>query len=818
MRKEKKLLNNLIKKILAGTLAAAMAFSAVPASITYADENAVFSESNADDTAADASAAEDAAGNAGESAGEDTPDVWLSYAAVGSASVAAPGTEDIVVSLGTAEEVTVTDAVLTYTNEETGEVLTSTPVQEEDGAWKFSIDFADDAEAHVYDLTSVSYETDSENATITFAEAGIEPKFAVNTYVETNPDEVLESSEGSTEGTSDDGLVSVTALDEDGNEIAVDNIEDAIDEAQANTDVSAAAADTTDTSVFDENIKEEGEGTVGGANRNVVVVLDPGHGGADSGATGYGLQEKNLTMAIANACKAELQKYEGITVYMTRQTADEPLQGEIYEDLENRTAIAESYHADLFFCIHINAGGGTGAEVYYPTQNYKAGIGIQGSDVAVLTQNQLVALGLADRGVFSGDHDDAVYPDGSAADGLAVIRGCKRRGIPAVLVEHGFIDNGSDVARFLGSSAGTTKLGVADATAIAQYFGLTQNAATSGGLDYSAVFDADYYANRYPDLYNLYGHDEQRLFQHFLNNGMKEGRQASAEFDPAYYKQTYTDLAEQFGNNNVTYYVHYIRCGKAEGRKGAGEVKLACYRGVDYSSVYNFDYYTSHNSDVAKAFSMDPVRTIAHFVYNGMKEGRQANSEFDPEYYQATYSDLRKAFGNNMKLYYQHYMQYGKKEGRKGNGSGTDTDYEDDTTVTLYRLYFPGTREHFYTKDLNERRVLLTKGWQDEGVAWLSPEHSSQPVYRLFNQYSSDHHYTADYNEYITLIRQGWTGEGICWYGATGDAAAVPVYREFYPYITTGAHNYTTDAYEHSVLTTQRGWRNEGIAWYGLAG
>ena len=50
--------------------------------------------------------------------------------------------------------------------------------------------------------------------------------------------------------------------------------------------------------------------------------MDPGHGGTDSGALGNGLQEKDLTLKIAKYCKEELEKYSGVTVYMTQVEDD----------------------------------------------------------------------------------------------------------------------------------------------------------------------------------------------------------------------------------------------------------------------------------------------------------------------------------------------------------------------------------------------------------------------------------------------------------------------------------------------------------------
>lgn len=52
----------------------------------------------------------------------------------------------------------------------------------------------------------------------------------------------------------------------------------------------------------------------------VVVVLDPGHGGENLGAEYGEYTEKEMTMAVAKAMKEELEKYEGIEVYLTHET------------------------------------------------------------------------------------------------------------------------------------------------------------------------------------------------------------------------------------------------------------------------------------------------------------------------------------------------------------------------------------------------------------------------------------------------------------------------------------------------------------------
>ena len=85
-------------------------------------------------------------------------------------------------------------------------------------------------------------------------------------------------------------------------------------------------------------------------------------------------------------------------------------------------------------------------------------------------------------------------------------------------------------------------------------------------LDYSAVFDACYYADKYEDLRAAYGWESTLLFQHFLAYGMQEGRQAADTFNVWVYKKRYADLDRAFGDNMEAYYRHYLLFGRKEGR------------------------------------------------------------------------------------------------------------------------------------------------------------------------------------------------------------------------------------------------------------
>ena len=72
------------------------------------------------------------------------------------------------------------------------------------------------------------------------------------------------------------------------------------------------------------------------------------------------------------------------------------------------------------------------------------------------------------------------------------------------------------------------------------------------------------------------------------------------------------------------------------------------YNGVDYSPVYDFDYYVSKYEDVRRVFNGDPTKTFWHFINYGMREGRQAKADFNVGAYKNRYTDLQIAYGNNI--------------------------------------------------------------------------------------------------------------------------------------------------------------------------
>lgn len=249
------------------------------------------------------------------------------------------------------------------------------------------------------------------------------------------------------------------------------------------------------------------------------------------------------------------------------------------------------------------------------------------------------------------------------------------------------------------------------------------------GTDYASIFDPYYYADNYPDLKNAFGYNGAKLLEHFVNNGMKEGRQAKISFNVTSYRLMYPDLRRAFNDDLEAYYIHYLNYGEKEGRQAVGCTTMqgaeTVLDGIDYSSVYDYQFYVSNNPDVYNAFGSDDVAVLNHFVNCGMSEKRRGNSSFDVTSYYLQYEDLRRAFDRDYRAYYMHYIQYGKNEGRKTIGCATMQnaitvlDGVDYSLVYDYSQYVIGNPDvysafgdddlailnHFVNYGMNEGRV-----------------------------------------------------------------------------------------------------------------
>lgn len=640
----------------------------------------------------------------------------LNYLVLDNAYIAVGGTQNVVANIGN-EDLAISGGRLLYHRVSDGAAYEMAATETDGNGLRFSETFADESRTGEYALDTIFYEKDGQEYQIRLSDAGMDVRFGVNTEVETNPDaEVVD------EATTDVDM-DVVSFDENGNQTSEDSIADAITTQKAET-------------------AESGISTAR-YNGNVVVVLDPGHDGTHGGSSANGFVEAQLNLKIAQYCKAELEEYYGVTVYMTRDSASCPNGGGNNKScLQRRADIARDMGANLFVSLHNNyssASSASGAEIWYPNQNYNPWTSQVGGSAASKILEQLTSLGLHNRGTQIRNANEDKYPDGSAADYYAVIRHCKEYGIPGIIVEHAFMSNSSDAANFLSNDEGLKKLGVADATGIAQYYGLKKETP----VDYSAVFDAAYYANRYPDLKAAFGNDESALLQHFIQYGMAEGRQGSSQFDVYSYKNLYPDLRAAFGNNLKSYYMHYISSGKAEGRKATGvntlQNPITTYNGIDYSAVYDYNYYLKKYSDLAKIYTNDDIGLLAHFVNCGMGEGRQAKASFDVFSYRNQYQDLRVAFGNNLKSYYMHYISNGKAEGRKATGvksiQNPITTYNgvDYSSVYDYNFYIKKYSDlaRIYTND----EVGLLAHFVNCGMAEGRQAKANFDVFSYRNQY-----------------------------------------------------------------------------------
>jgi len=124
------------------------------------------------------------------------------------------------------------------------------------------------------------------------------------------------------------------------------------------------------------------------------------------------------------------------------------------------------------------------------------------------------------------------------------------------------------------------------------------------------------------------------------------------------------DYIDRISNNGVGNQIDETKV------KGTN-IKVSNVRnGVDYSDVFDINYYMNKYADLQKAFGTDYDKYLDHFIQYGMKEGRQAIETFNVGTYMKTYQDLRDAYQKDLEKYYLHYIKWGKKEGRKAYATG----------------------------------------------------------------------------------------------------------------------------------------------------
>ncbi len=184
--------------------------------------------------------------------------------------------------------------------------------------------------------------------------------------------------------------------------------------------------------------------------KGLVICIDPGHGGSDDGASAGGVKEKDLNLEYAKKIGDYLEDY-GATVYYTRTN-------DTYVSLTDRTDYAKKKGCNLFVSIHMNSGSSSasGTEVYYSVTGYG-----KPTLAANISKSVASALGIGNRG--------AKVRQGDSGDYYSVIRTSAAKGIPGLIVEHGFISNDTDRARLTDSSR-MKSAAKAEAKAIVNYW------------------------------------------------------------------------------------------------------------------------------------------------------------------------------------------------------------------------------------------------------------------------------------------------------------------------------------------------------------
>ena len=199
----------------------------------------------------------------------------------------------------------------------------------------------------------------------------------------------------------------------------------------------------------------------------VVITLDPGHGGPDSGAVANGRKESDLNLTICQYIKQYLEEYENVEVYMTRTTREEG------PELEERIKIGVSHHSDAVVSFHLDAGGGTGSLALVTNGLYDP-YGKKDSDYALadsILNSLKVNAGIPTRGRQITNTTDYYWPNGKPADHFKNNYYGILNGVTSMIIENCFLDS-ADYSRYLNTDEKLRIIARADAAGIADYYGL----------------------------------------------------------------------------------------------------------------------------------------------------------------------------------------------------------------------------------------------------------------------------------------------------------------------------------------------------------
>lgn len=197
---------------------------------------------------------------------------------------------------------------------------------------------------------------------------------------------------------------------------------------------------------------------------NYKIIIDPGHGGTDNGASGNDIIEKNMTLAISKIMYDELKRL-GIPVYITRET-DETL-----SPTQRVNRIKNAFGNDSNVIVvsnHINAGGAEGAEVIYALRNNE-------------TLSSKVLNELAKNGQTIRKYYQKRGTSNPSKDYYFMLRDTDP--YESIIVEYGFLDNTKDAAKL---KKNYERYAYATLEALLDYIGYSKD-----DLDYYTVKSGD---------------------------------------------------------------------------------------------------------------------------------------------------------------------------------------------------------------------------------------------------------------------------------------------------------------------------------------
>lgn len=217
-----------------------------------------------------------------------------------------------------------------------------------------------------------------------------------------------------------------------------------------------------------------------------------------------------------------------------------------------------------------------------------------------------------------------------------------------------------------------------------------------GGVSIAQFFDPYYYLNENPDLAEAFGPDNiTAAYEHFLADGLDNGRDASPLFDAEFYLDENSDVAAAVDTGEVSSALaHFLNDGHKEGRdpspffkqsdyllvhsEAADDIALGLYQsafehyveeGADaglwsdntaIASVFDRAFYLDANPDVEAAVDAGDTTAFGHFVTHGQSEFRDPNAFFDLADYAAMPTVQADIEAGLAKAPFEHYVKKGR--------------------------------------------------------------------------------------------------------------------------------------------------------------